>query len=89
MKMIIEKRMKLTQHDCYISVTQRIQEKCFDLQVSFVKLRQLCTHFFKIQNEFVLNKLYIMANLCEIRLYDSIINQAVDQVCKQRIHFDY
>jgi len=71
-EMITEKRMKLTQHDCYKSVTQRVQEKCFDLQ-----------------NEFVLNKLYIMANLCEVGLYDFTINQAVDQVCHDRLHFDY
>jgi hypothetical protein len=30
-----------------------------------------------------------MANLCEIRLNEFAINQAVDQVCKQRIDFDY
>jgi len=29
---IITERMKLTQHDCYISATQRIHEKCFDIQ---------------------------------------------------------
>ncbi|CAF1946266.1 unnamed protein product [Rotaria magnacalcarata] len=72
LEMILEKRMKLTQHDCYISVTQRIHEKCFDLQ-----------------NEFVLNKLYIMANLCEIGLLDITINQAIDEVCNHRIYFDY
>jgi len=71
-EMVTEKRMKLTEHDCYKSVTQRVQEKCFDLQ-----------------NEFVLNKLYIMANLCEIGLFDFTINQAVDEVCRERVHFDY
>jgi len=71
-EMVTEKHMKLTQYDCYKSVTQHIQEKCFDLQ-----------------NEFVLNKLYIMANLCEIGLYDFTINQAVDQVCNKRLDFDY
>jgi len=71
-EMVTEKHMKFTQHDCYKSVTQRVQEKCFDLQ-----------------NEFVLNKLYIMANLCEIGLYDYTINQAVDQVCQKRFDFDY
>jgi len=30
---VISKHMKLTQHDCYISATQYIHEKCFDLQV--------------------------------------------------------
>jgi hypothetical protein len=30
-----------------------------------------------------------MANLCEIGLFDFTINQAVDQVCKKRIYFDY
>jgi len=30
-----------------------------------------------------------MANLCEIGLFDSTIHQAVDQVCKERLHFDY
>ncbi|CAF5024985.1 unnamed protein product [Rotaria magnacalcarata] len=69
---VLEKHMTLTQYDCYKSVTQRIQEKCFDLQ-----------------NELVLNKLYIMANLCEIGLYDFTINQAVDQVCQARLRFDY
>lgn len=71
-KSVIEQRMKLTQHDCYKSVTQHVQEKCFDLQ-----------------NELVLNKLYIMANLCEIGLPDFTINQAIDQVCRERLHFDY
>ncbi|CAF0777842.1 unnamed protein product [Adineta steineri] len=56
----------------YQSVTERIQEKCFDLQ-----------------NEFVLHKLYIMANLCEIGLFDFTIHQAIDQVCNERLHFDY
>ncbi|CAF1343700.1 unnamed protein product [Rotaria sordida] len=46
---VTQKRMKLTQHDCYKSVTQYIHTKCFDLQ-----------------NEYVLNKLWITANLCEI-----------------------
>jgi len=69
---ITEKRMKLTQHDCYKTVTQHIQEKCFDLP-----------------NEYVLNKLYIMANLCESGLKESTINQAIDEVCLERLHFDY
>ncbi|UJR14720.1 hypothetical protein I4U23_001713 [Adineta vaga] len=34
---------------------------------------------FDLQNEFVLNKLYIIANLCEIGLFDLTIHQAVDQ----------
>ncbi|CAF2713586.1 unnamed protein product [Rotaria sp. Silwood2] len=72
LEMIIEKHMKLTEHDCYISVTQYIQEQCFDLQ-----------------NELVLNKLYIMVNLCEIGLDNFTINQAIDQVCHERIQFDY
>ncbi|CAF0818705.1 unnamed protein product [Adineta ricciae] len=38
---------------------------------------------FDLQNEFVLNQLYIMANLCEIGLFDSTIHRAVDQ-----FHFD-
>jgi len=71
-EMIIGNHMGLTQHDCYKSVTQRVQEKCFDLP-----------------NEFVLNKLYVMANLCEIGLYDYTINQAVDEVCQERLQFDY
>jgi len=69
---VLKKHMKLTQHDCYKSVTQHVQDKCFDLQ-----------------NEFVLNKLYIMANLCEIGLYDFTIKQAVDQVCRERLNFNY
>jgi len=73
-ELVTEKRMKLTQHDCYISVTQHIHEKCFDLQ-----------------NEFVLNKLWIVANLCQIGLKDFTINQAIDEVCPHngRLHFDY
>jgi legumain len=71
-EMVTQKRLKLTQHDCYISVTQHIQDKCFDLQY-----------------EYVLNKLFIVANLCQIGLQDFTINQAVDQVCKTRLHFDY
>lgn len=69
---IMQKHMKLTQHDCYKSVTQHIHTKCFDLQ-----------------NEYVLNKLWMTANLCEIGLQDYTINQAVDHVCKTRLDFDY
>jgi len=69
---ITQKRMKLTQHDCYKSVTQHIDEKCFDLG-----------------NEFALNKLWIVANLCEIGLHDFTIKQAVNQACPTRLHFDY
>jgi len=72
LQMVTEQHLGLTQHDCYKSVTQRVQEKCFDLP-----------------NEFVLNKLYVMANLCEVGLYDYTINQAVDDVCQQRLDFDY
>ncbi|CAF4085333.1 unnamed protein product [Adineta steineri] len=42
-----------------------------------------------LRNEFVLHKLYIMANLCEIGLFDFTIHQAIDQVCNERLHFDY
>jgi legumain len=69
---LTQKRMKLTQHDCYKSVTQYIHQKCFDLQ-----------------NEFVLNKLWMMVNLCEIHLNDFVIKHAIDQACSQRLHFDY
>jgi legumain len=69
---VIKTHMGLTQHDCYISVTQRVQQKCFDLP-----------------HEYVLNKLYIMANLCEVGLSDYAINQAVDEVCQERLSFDY
>jgi hypothetical protein len=37
LEMVTEKHMKLTQHDCYKTVTQRVQEKCFDLQVCYLK----------------------------------------------------
>jgi hypothetical protein len=30
-----------------------------------------------------------MANLCEIGLYDFKIKQSIDQVCNERLHFDY
>ena len=33
LKEVIQSRMKLTQYNCYKSVTQYIHEKCFDLQV--------------------------------------------------------
>jgi len=69
---VTQQRLKLTQHDCYKSVTQHIATKCFDLQ-----------------NEFVLNKLYIMANICEVGLRDFTVNNAVDIVCKNRMEFEY
>jgi legumain len=69
---VTQTHMKLTQHDCYKTVTQRVQEKCFDLP-----------------NEYVLNNLYIMANLCEVVLDENIINQAVDSVCRERLSFNY
>jgi hypothetical protein len=34
LKMVTEKHLKLTEHDCYKSVTQHIQNHCFDLQVN-------------------------------------------------------
>ncbi|CAF2755974.1 unnamed protein product [Rotaria sp. Silwood2] len=73
-ELVTSKRMKLTQHDCYISATQHIHEKCFD-----------------IQNEYVLNKLWIVANLCQIGLHDFTINNAVDAVCNiyGRQNFEY
>jgi len=69
---VTQQHMKLTQDDCYKTVTQRVQEKCFDLP-----------------NEYVLNNLYIMANLCEVVANENIINQAVDNVCQERLSFDY
>ncbi len=44
-----------------------------------------------LQNEYVLNKLWIVANLCEIGLQDFTINNAVDNVCNAlgRQNFDY
>jgi len=73
-EIVTSKRMKLTQHDCYISATQYIHEKCFD-----------------IQNEYVLNKLWIVANLCEVGLRDFTINNAVKDVCGPlgRQNFEY
>jgi len=44
---------------------------------------------FDLQNEFVLNKLYIMANLCEVGLRDFTIKNAVDVVCTSRLNFAY
>ncbi|CAF1604477.1 unnamed protein product [Didymodactylos carnosus] len=69
---VVQQRKKITDHDCYKSVTQHVQQKCFDLQ-----------------NEFVLNKLYIMANLCEAGLRDFTIKNAINVVCTSRLHFEY
>jgi legumain len=45
---------------------------------------------FDIQNEFVLNKLWIVANLCEVGLRDFTINNAVNEVCAAgRQNFEY
>ncbi|CAF1101346.1 unnamed protein product [Adineta ricciae] len=46
---------------------------------------------FDIQNEFVLNKLWIVANLCEVGLHSFTINNAVDAVCDVlgRQQFEY
>lgn len=30
---VVSQHMKLTEHDCYISATQYLNEKCFDIQV--------------------------------------------------------
>jgi len=71
---VISQHMKLTQHDCYISATQHLHEKCFDLQ-----------------NEYVLNKLWIVANLCEVGIQDFTIKNAINDVCNEigRQDFDY
>lgn len=49
---ITTKHMKLTNYDCYQSVTEHIQEKCFDLQVSFVfsfyKINKISSSFFRM-----------------------------------------
>lgn len=91
--LVLEKHLQLTEHDCYKSVTQHIQEKCFDLQVRKSEKQTIfCTFEFNVftfQNEFVLNKLYIMANLCQIGLRDYSINQSIDYVCHKRLHLDY
>ncbi|CAF1050013.1 unnamed protein product [Rotaria sordida] len=73
-ELVTTKRIPLTQHDCYMSVTQHINEKCFD-----------------IQNEYVLNKLWIVANLCQVGLRDFTINNAVNDVCNAlgRQKFEY
>ncbi|CAF1304290.1 unnamed protein product [Rotaria sp. Silwood1] len=73
-ELVTTQRMKLTEHDCYKSVTQHIHEKCFD-----------------IQNEYVLNKLWIVANLCQVGLRDFTINNAVNDVCNAlgRQTFEY
>jgi hypothetical protein len=34
-KEVTENHMKLTEYDCYQSVTEYIHKKCFDLQVCF------------------------------------------------------
>jgi len=71
---VLTQHMKLTQHDCYVSATQHIHEKCFD-----------------IQNEYALNRLFIVANLCQVGIQDFTINNAVDAVCNElgRQNFDY
>jgi len=73
-ELVTTQRMKLTEHDCYISATQHIHEKCFD-----------------IQNEYVLNKLWIVANLCQVGLRDFTIKNAVNDVCNSlgRQNFEY
>jgi len=68
---VIEKHMKLTQHDCYMSVTDHVHEKCFD-----------------ITNDYALNKLYIIGNLCQVGLPEFTIKRAVDEVCQERLSFD-
>ena len=42
-----------------------------------------------LQNEFVLQHLYVMANLCQVGLDDETVNRAIDEVCVDRNHFDY
>jgi len=69
---VIEKHMKLTQHDCYMSVTDHVHQNCFD-----------------ITNDYALNKLYIMGNLCQVGLPEFTIKQAVNEVCQERLSFDY
>ncbi len=49
---VISQHMKLTQHDCYISATQHLHEKCFDLQV--------CNDFIFI---FIFQFLYFRMNM--------------------------
>jgi legumain len=44
---------------------------------------------FDLQNEFVLNKLWMMANLCEIHLDEFVIQHAIDQSCPKRLDFNY
>ncbi len=84
--------MKLTQHDCYKTATQHIHEKCFDIQVCVVVVVFLrLISFFPLQNEYVLNKLWIVANLCQVGLESFTINHAVDDVCNAlgRQNFEY
>jgi hypothetical protein len=44
-EMVTGTHMKFTEHDCYKSVTQRVQEKCFDLPVC--DFEEICISYFR------------------------------------------
>jgi legumain len=85
---IASKALAMNNGDYFESITQKhmtlTQHDCYKSVTQHIQ--EKC---FDLQNELVLNKLFIMANLCEIGLYDFTINQAVDQTCHQRLHFTY
>ena len=81
--------MPLTEHDCYRSVTSRIAEKCFDLEVKKSPSNRKGKKRILFQNEMVLNQLFVVANLCQIGSTPSQIHRAIDRVCTARLEFAY
>lgn len=86
--MIARQSLAVNRGDFFEMVTtQRMQLTQHDCYIHATqRIHEKC---FDLPNEYVLNKLWIVANLCEIGLQDFTINNAVDAVCDAIGHQDF
>ncbi|CAF0747156.1 unnamed protein product [Didymodactylos carnosus] len=49
---VIQQRMKITNHECYKSVTQHVHKKCFDLQIQYYETMSETTKFHFIRKNY-------------------------------------
>jgi legumain len=88
--MIARQALSINRADTYeVVTTQRMKLTRHDCyKTATQRIQEKC---FDLPNEYVLNKLWIVANLCEIGLQAFTINNAVDNVCNAigRQNFQY
>jgi len=85
---IAQKAFEVNRGDYYeLVTTHRMKLTQHDCYIAATQhIHEKC---FDLENVYVLDKLWIVANLCEVGLRDFTINNAVDEVCNARQNFDY